>query len=97
MIETDSKQEIGLSPVRTPTSDGVGEGVTIAGTLAQAHYNETKRGLSPRHVQLMAIGGSIGTGLWVCRSPSNTHTLASARPVPSSRVTEFALPPLTRS
>ncbi|KAI1336372.1 amino acid permease/ SLC12A domain-containing protein [Xylariaceae sp. FL0016] len=27
--------------------------------------NETKRGLSPRHVQLMAIGGSIGTGLWV--------------------------------
>jgi amino acid transporter len=26
---------------------------------------ETKRGLSPRHVQLMAIGGSIGTGLWV--------------------------------
>jgi len=27
---------------------------------------ETKRGLSPRHVQLMAIGGSIGTGLWVC-------------------------------
>ncbi|KAH8886003.1 proline permease [Thozetella sp. PMI_491] len=28
-------------------------------------YNETKRGLSPRHVQLMSIGGSIGTGLWV--------------------------------
>ena len=27
---------------------------------------ETRRGLSPRHVQLMAIGGSIGTGLWVC-------------------------------
>lgn len=26
---------------------------------------QTKRGLSPRHVQLMAIGGSIGTGLWV--------------------------------
>lgn len=26
---------------------------------------ETKRGLSPRHVQLMAIGGSIGTGLFV--------------------------------
>ncbi|KAK2612650.1 hypothetical protein QQS21_001266 [Conoideocrella luteorostrata] len=28
-------------------------------------YGETKRGLSPRHVQLMAIGGSIGTGLFV--------------------------------
>jgi len=28
-------------------------------------YRETKRGLSSRHVQLMAIGGSIGTGLFV--------------------------------
>ncbi|KAK5076547.1 hypothetical protein LTR51_002229 [Lithohypha guttulata] len=28
-------------------------------------FGETKRGLSPRHVQLMAIGGSIGTGLFV--------------------------------
>jgi amino acid transporter len=29
------------------------------------HYGETQRGLSPRHVQLMAIGGSIGVGIWV--------------------------------
>ena len=29
------------------------------------HYRSTKRGLTPRHVQLMAIGGSIGTGLFV--------------------------------
>ncbi|KAJ5677760.1 uncharacterized protein N7477_003393 [Penicillium maclennaniae] len=28
-------------------------------------YHETKRGLASRHVQLMAIGGSIGTGLFV--------------------------------
>lgn len=28
-------------------------------------YGETKRGLKPRHVHLMAIGGSIGVGLWV--------------------------------
>ncbi|KAF2758911.1 AAT family amino acid transporter [Pseudovirgaria hyperparasitica] len=28
-------------------------------------FGQTKRGLSPRHVQLMAIGGSIGTGLFV--------------------------------
>lgn len=27
-------------------------------------YGETKRGLKPRHVHLMAIGGSIGVGLW---------------------------------
>ncbi|KAM0542985.1 hypothetical protein ACHAPJ_012542 [Fusarium lateritium] len=28
-------------------------------------YGQTQRGLKPRHVQLMAIGGSIGTALWV--------------------------------
>lgn len=28
-------------------------------------YRTTKRGLSPRHVQIMAIGGSIGTALFV--------------------------------
>ncbi|KAM0330599.1 hypothetical protein ACHAQA_003548 [Verticillium albo-atrum] len=28
-------------------------------------YGETHRGLKPRHVHLMAIGGSIGVGLWV--------------------------------
>lgn len=28
-------------------------------------FPQTKRGLSSRHVQLMAIGGSIGTGLFV--------------------------------
>ncbi|GAB7364911.1 hypothetical protein MBLNU230_g5702t1 [Neophaeotheca triangularis] len=30
-----------------------------------SHVQQTKRGLHPRHVQLMAIGGSIGTGLFV--------------------------------
>lgn len=28
-------------------------------------YGSTHRGLKPRHVQLMAIGGSIGIGIWV--------------------------------
>lgn len=28
-------------------------------------HRQTKRGLASRHVQLMAIGGSIGTGLFV--------------------------------
>lgn len=28
-------------------------------------YRQTQRGLASRHVQLMAIGGSIGTGLFV--------------------------------
>ena len=29
-------------------------------------YGQTKRLLKPRHVHLMAIGSSIGVGLWVC-------------------------------
>ncbi|KAL4931843.1 putative proline permease [Aspergillus undulatus] len=36
---------------------------TAEGTVTP--YGQTKRGLSSRHVQLMAIGGSIGTGLFV--------------------------------
>lgn len=36
---------------------------TAEGTVTP--YGETKRGLTSRHVQLMAIGGSIGTGLFV--------------------------------
>lgn len=34
-------------------------------TTLDLQYGHTHRGLSPRHVQLMAIGGSIGTGLFV--------------------------------
>lgn len=42
------------------------EGVFVDSDEAiRSKYGETKRGLSPRHVQLMAIGGSIGTGLFV--------------------------------
>ena len=33
--------------------------------ILSQQYGRTQRGLSPRHVQLMAIGGSIGVGLWV--------------------------------
>ncbi|KAK7222667.1 hypothetical protein V2G26_010670 [Clonostachys chloroleuca] len=41
-------------------------GVLVSGELEiDRQYGRTKRGLSPRHVQLMTIGGSIGTGLFV--------------------------------
>ncbi|KAJ5808304.1 hypothetical protein N7474_009573 [Penicillium riverlandense] len=36
-----------------------------AGSGTVVPYRQTKRGLASRHVQLMAIGGSIGTGLFV--------------------------------
>ena len=52
---------------------GIGEGETIAGdplaletALVEAErYGKTKRGLKSRHVQLIALGGAIGTGLFV--------------------------------
>ena len=34
----------------------------FGGTTERRAAYETKRGLSPRHVQLMTLGGSIGTG-----------------------------------
>lgn len=58
----DSEKKVGLSTVPT-SSNNSGDDVHV-GSATQ--YGETQRGLSPRHVQLMAIGGSIGTGLWVC-------------------------------
>lgn len=37
----------------------------VADSAIAHQYGQTKRGLSPRHIQLMAIGGSIGMGLFV--------------------------------
>jgi amino acid permease len=54
-----SEKGIDVSPVRSD-SDHIGK------VGNDNKVVETKRGLSARHVQLMAIGGSIGTGLWVC-------------------------------
>lgn len=44
----------------------IGPGKMLTDTThLDLQYGQTQRGLSPRHVQLMAIGGSIGTGLFV--------------------------------
>lgn len=48
-----------------PTASDTAPGILIDNSTVEAKYGQTKRGLSPRHVQLMAIGGSIGTGLFV--------------------------------
>lgn len=58
---------LGRSPSGSAPSDIQVGGVVSSdgGAGIATKYGETKRGLSPRHVQLMAIGGSIGTGLWI--------------------------------
>lgn len=55
-----------LAPTASKTAKtGAPAAVGLNSDFIQEHYGQTKRGLSPRHVQLMAIGGSIGTGLFV--------------------------------
>jgi yeast amino acid transporter len=71
----DAEKTGGLSAVMSGSDNTSGE--VITGTRAQ--YGETVRGLSPRHVQLMAIGGSIGTGLWV-RPPTICTLLRTFTP-----------------
>ncbi|KAG7415801.1 amino acid permease/ SLC12A domain-containing protein [Fusarium sp. MPI-SDFR-AT-0072] len=51
--------------VEAPNVSDTSPGVLIDHNSVDREYGRTVRGLSPRHVQLMAIGGSIGTGLFV--------------------------------
>lgn len=44
----------------------------------QSRYGRTQRGLKGRHVQLIALGGCIGTGLFV----GTGSTLSLAGPAP---------------
>jgi amino acid transporter len=68
-----NKTELGIAPVDShrPGSLLDADHKPVVNELVQK-YGQTQRGLKPRHVQLMAIGGSIGTALWVSQSNS-TH------------------------
>lgn len=60
-------EEGGEQPITETASEEV-QGDVYERRLSNAEwekYGTTKRGLSPRHVQIMAIGGSIGTALFV--------------------------------
>lgn len=52
--------ETGVRPV-SPYDDPK----AIQGEITAAPNSNTKRGLSSRHVQFLALGGCIGTGLFV--------------------------------
>jgi yeast amino acid transporter len=58
---TEGHEEKGI--VAEPVSSKQGE--DFQGTNEFPKTYQTQRGLAPRHVQLMTIGGSIGTGLFV--------------------------------
>ncbi len=58
--------EIGGDPVAETGSQEQGDIYERHLSSAEnEEYGRIKRGLTPRHVQVMAIGGSIGTGLFV--------------------------------
>ncbi|KAL2421601.1 putative proline-specific permease put4 [Exophiala dermatitidis] len=58
----DKKQDIPMEKATdTLSTVEVGEALDAL----DAKFGHTKRGLTSRHVQLMAIGGSVGTGLFV--------------------------------
>ncbi|RKL31517.1 putative proline-specific permease put4 [Fusarium proliferatum] len=61
-----NKTELGISAVESnrPGSLLDTDNKPVINELVEK-YGQTQRGLKPRHVQLMAIGGSIGTALWV--------------------------------
>ena len=51
---------------------------------------QTVRGLAPRHVQLMAIAGSIGTGLWVT-IPATSFPSHLLTPTPQTGIGSFLM------
>jgi amino acid transporter len=53
------------SSMKAPSPVDAEASSTNEGTIVDPVYGLTKRGLSGRHVQLMALAGSIGTGLFV--------------------------------
>lgn len=74
------KQEPGLTKTMTSKTEAMGTDLELQQTTgvgmvedinksealpASGPNIDTYRGLTPRHVQLMAIGGSIGTGIFV--------------------------------
>lgn len=68
------KSDLGIAPVEShrPGSLLDTEKQPVVNELVEK-YGQTQRGLKPRHVQLMAIGGSIGTALWVGQSSNSIH------------------------
>lgn len=60
-LQSDTESKLAVPPGDIADT---GRGVLLE-SADPAGYGQTKRGLSPRHVQLMAIGGSIGTGLFI--------------------------------
>jgi len=56
-------QQIATDPEK-PTYDGEGRRASVTPSM-KGVYDSTHRKLKPRHIQLIGIGGTIGTALYV--------------------------------
>ena len=61
----DASEERGGAQAEATATPTAGKQTNEPSPPGNNPYGQTQRGLSPRHVHLMAIGGSIGTGLFV--------------------------------
>ncbi len=67
--------DVTRSPTPPPRADGP-KNPELAAELFDERYETTKRGLKSRHAQMIALGGTIGTGLFV----GSGQTLATGGP-----------------
>lgn len=61
----DTEKAVHADEAQATSRQDTSEGILINAEFVETQYGYTQRGLSPRHVQLMAIGGAIGVGLFV--------------------------------
>lgn len=65
-IGADSPSDHDVKDIVHEKGNGVGEAADIYGDLQTAEqYGYVERGLKSRHIQFIALGGTIGTGLFL--------------------------------
>lgn len=79
------EREVGMSPEHSSKATNMEKDLNVVqtnsneGLLGDLQHKEVSRSLKPRHISMIAIGGTIGTGLFI----STGGTLATAGPVSS--------------
>jgi amino acid transporter len=63
---SDSPSDHGLKAVADQKGDHIAEATNMYGSVEEAeNYGYVQRGLKSRHIQFIALGGTIGTGLFL--------------------------------
>jgi amino acid transporter len=66
VVNVDSPSDHGLKELADQKGDNIAEAANIYGSVEKAEsYGYVQRGLKSRHIQFIALGGTIGTGLFL--------------------------------